>query len=71
MPRPVIRPDFNALWNMLVDVATRCGNDRVKATLVNHQGRKEYICRKLGVVSFNDVTRIEAGLRKPSRRLRP
>lgn len=43
-------------------MAEEAGDERLKATLVNHEGRREYICRKLGVVSDGDVRRLRSRL---------
>lgn len=53
------RPDFLALWNVLLGEATKSGDDRLKAVLLNHSSKKEYICRKLGVVSVADLKRVQ------------
>ena len=52
--------NFGALWTRLVYAATSAGDERFKATLMNHEGRKEGICRRLGVICLADVDRIEA-----------
>lgn len=58
------RPNFEALWTMLLSAAVQGGNDRFTATIKNHSERKEYICRKLGVVCAVDVARIGQKLKK-------
>jgi len=62
---PAPRPDFQALWRMLVGVAEDAKNDRVKAILTNHSGKQEYICRKLGVICAADVARLAKKFHKP------
>jgi len=52
--------NFGALWTRLVHSAASAGDDRLKAALLNHEGRKEHICRRLGVICLADVDRIEA-----------
>jgi hypothetical protein len=37
--------------------ATSSGNEKLRATLMNHASKKEYICRKLGIVSDADIQR--------------
>jgi hypothetical protein len=59
------RPNFQVLWNLLVGVADKVGNDRFKAILSNHANRQEYICRKLGVICQADVDRISKKFQKP------
>jgi len=53
------QPDFTALWNLLISVSRSSGNERLRSTLMNHHTKKEYICRKLGVVSDMDVKRYQ------------
>lgn len=56
-------PDFRALWDRLVAAASASGDGRMRAALVNNEGRKEWICRRLGVVSDADVARVAASMR--------
>jgi len=51
--------NFSALWDRLINVANETNDARLKAILQNHATKKEYICRKLGVVSEMDVQRIK------------
>jgi hypothetical protein len=60
-----VRPNFQALWRLLVGAAEKAGNTRYKAILTNHADRQEYICRKLGVVCSADIERITKKLQKP------
>ena len=53
-----MKPNFASLWERLKTVAEMNGDDRLKSMLLNHERRKEYICRKLGVVSDADVNRM-------------
>lgn len=53
-----MKPNFQALWTRLAYVAEEVGDPRLRAVLKNHEDRREYICRKLGVVSEADVQRI-------------
>lgn len=55
---PKAPANFATLWNKLKTVAEVNHDDGLKATLMNHERRKEYICRKLGVVTDADVNRI-------------
>jgi len=50
--------NFSRLWERLSQEAERSGNTRLKSVLLNHERKKEYICRKLGVVTESDVNRI-------------
>lgn len=56
----MVNANFVALWERLMAVAVKTKDDRLKATLMNHEGRKEHICRKLGVVTEADIKRVEA-----------
>jgi hypothetical protein len=51
------QPDFTSLWNLLVAASKTSGNERLQSTLMNHSSKKEYICRKLGVISGTDINR--------------
>ena len=51
-------PDFNKLWYMMLHEMHRISNSRYKALLMNHEAKKERICRKLGIVSAKDVIRL-------------
>ena len=44
----------------MVGLAEEFGDARLRAVLTNHEGRREYICRKLGVVSDGDIRRLRA-----------
>ena len=44
----------------MLALAEEVGDRRLQAVLTNHEGRREYICRKLGVVSDGDIQRIRA-----------
>jgi len=48
----------------MISEATRIGDTRMRAAFVNHEFRKEYICRRFGIVSANDVARTVTGLEK-------
>jgi hypothetical protein len=54
--------DFNALWNMFYHEMIKISNDRYKALLKNHEGNKERICRKLGIVTPQDVHRLSKSI---------
>lgn len=56
-------PDFRSLWDKLVASAAASGDSRMTAALLNHEGRKEVICRKLGVVGDADVARVAKSMR--------
>lgn len=57
------RSDFRKLWTRLRSVYSLAGKHRMVAVLDNHQGRKETICRKLGVISDMDINRISTELK--------
>ncbi len=59
------RPNFPALWGMLVTMSAKVENPRFRAVLSNHSTRQEYICRKFGVVCSADVERLAKKLQKP------
>lgn len=54
------KPNFQALWVRLAHIAEEVGDSRLRAVLKNHEDRREYICRKLGVVTEADVQRIRS-----------
>ncbi len=53
--------NFARLWERLKQEAELRGDIRMKAVLLNHEKKKEYICRKLGVVTESDVNRVVSG----------
>lgn len=55
-------PDWGKLHSSLQNVYSAAGAVRMRAAVDNHSDRKELICRRLGVVSLADVSRIAAGL---------
>jgi hypothetical protein len=55
--------NFAKLWDRLKAEAEIAEDERMKAVLMNHEKRKEYICRKLGVVSDADINRISIELK--------
>ena len=57
-------PDWGKLHSALVDVYASAGAKRMKAAVENHSDKKEQICRRLGVVSNADVSRVAAELRR-------
>ena len=66
-PRPSLsaaKPNFQALWNLLVGIAEKTNNTKFKAVLTNHSDRQEYICRRLGVISQADIDRYEKKLQR-------
>jgi hypothetical protein len=52
------KPDWNKLWKQLRNVYEINGRTRQVAVLDNYAGKKEAICRKLGVICGSDVNRI-------------
>jgi hypothetical protein len=52
------KPNFKALWGMMVGLADELEDSRLRAVLMNHEDHREKICRRLGVVSAGDVDRI-------------
>ena len=55
--------NFSQLWDRLKTEAELSGDDRMVAVLMNHERKKEYICRRLGVISDADVTRVAGKIR--------
>lgn len=55
--------NFIQLWERLKNEAEICGDEGMRSVLMNHERRKEYICRKLGVISETDVKRISTDLK--------
>jgi hypothetical protein len=64
-PATAARPNFQALWRLMVGAAEQAGNTRFKAILTNHSDRQEYICRKFGVICAADIARLTKKLQKP------
>jgi hypothetical protein len=56
-------PNFQMLWKRLRTVYSSSGKNRNVAVLDNHEDRKEFICRRLGVVCDADINRISASLK--------
>lgn len=54
----MLNPKFEVLWQRMVSVATETEQTRLLSVLKNHSDNKEYIMRKLGIVSENDVKRL-------------
>lgn len=57
------KPDFNKLWGLFLNEMKRISNDNYKIILLNNENNKERICRKLGVVSEQDILRIVKNLK--------
>lgn len=59
------KPQYNfvQMWDRMRLMAVQSGNQELLALLDNHTTRKEYICRKLGVLTPTDVERLK-GLSK-------
>ncbi len=57
-------PDWNRLHSNLRDVYASAGAGRMTAVVDNHGDKKETICRRLGVISPADLSRIAAGLKR-------
>lgn len=55
-------PDWNKLHSSLRNVYSAAGAGRMQAAVENHSDRKELICRRLGVVSSADLSRIASSL---------
>ena len=51
-------PNFGKLWSAVVSELERVGNDRLRSTFLNHSTKKEYICRKYGIISATDIMRV-------------
>jgi hypothetical protein len=60
--------NFKNLWRRMVLLAEEHGDERLRSTLMNHENRQEYICRKYGVVSDADLTRIKVGIANRKKR---
>ncbi len=61
--------NFSQLWERLRYEAENCGNERFKAVLMNHDKKREYICRKLGIISDTDITRMTDKIRAKGKNL--
>jgi hypothetical protein len=55
-------PDWGKLHSALQNVYSAAGAVRMRAAVDSHSDKKELICRRLGVVSMADVSRISAHL---------
>ena len=55
-------PNWQSLFGQLRILYKSYGMDRKAAVLDNHDGNKEAICRKLGVICEADIRRIESGM---------
>jgi len=53
------KPDFKSLWSEAVKSAKDSGDARLAAVLENFINKKEYICRRLGIISSVDVYRVK------------
>lgn len=42
----------------MVSESDRIGDDRMKSIFLNNNLRKEYICRRMGIVSSADINRV-------------
>ena len=51
--------DFNKIYNELLNLYKLSNDQRMVSTLENFKNSKELICRKLNVVSMNDISRIQ------------
>jgi len=49
---------FATLWDHAKLTAKERGADRMLSVILNHEKKKEYICRKLGIINFSDVNRV-------------
>ena len=61
---PKARPNFGALWTILMEVAAKINHDKLKAILTNHNDKQEYICRKFGVICAADIERVTKKFQK-------
>ena len=57
--KPQFKPDFQILWTRMMGVAMESSDQEMKSILLNHTTKKEYICRKLGIVMEADILRIQ------------
>lgn len=57
-------PDWGRLHAALRSTYAAAGASRMVAAVDNHADRKETICRRLGVVSLADVSRIAGSLQQ-------
>ncbi len=55
-------PDWGKLHSALQNVYSAAGAPRMRAAVDSHSDKKEAICRRLGVVSMADISRISAAL---------
>lgn len=51
------RADFNNVWKLLNKVIHEEGDSRLTAIFNNYSNKKEYICRKFGIISLPDIER--------------
>lgn len=50
--------DFEGLWKEALEASEKADHRRLRSILINHSGRKEIICRRLGIVGKTDVERL-------------
>ena len=60
-------PNWNELYTRLKNIYSQFGYNRKVAVLDNYQHQKEKICRKLGVISNADLSRISRDLKERSK----
>lgn len=61
-------PDWGRLHSSLRDTYAAAGAVRMTAVVDNHSEKKESICRRLGVISDADVSRIAEKLKRAKMR---
>lgn len=54
------RHNFQQNWDRLLVLAQQQSDKKLLTLLQNHAENKEYICRKLGVLTETDIARLRA-----------
>lgn len=57
--KSVKKYNFFQMWDRMRVMAIQMGNQELVSILDNHSEKKEYICRKLGVLTPVDVERLK------------
>lgn len=55
--------DFNALWNATISELKTIDQPRLESVFQNFKSNPEYVCRKYGIVSVQDIERLRNKLK--------
>lgn len=51
-------PDFISLWRLCIKEFEKLNLPRQKAVFLNHEHKKEEICRRFNIVTVEDISRL-------------